>query len=71
MAKALFELKEKFRINDTNGDIPDTLYAYLDRFYSSRIGVRTLIGACGAQYVLLYVVKEYRSPGCVRECVSV
>ena len=49
MAKAMFEFKQRFRVDGVStGDIPldvaEKIFPFLDRFYSSRIGIRTLIG---------------------------
>lgn len=53
MAKALFEFKERFKISGHGHEVPDKIFPYLDRFYSSRIGIRTLIGEQGGGVTLL------------------
>lgn len=55
MARAIFETKRKYGV-DFPSDVEETLYPFLDRFYTSRIGIRTLIGMCGAARVRVRVL---------------
>lgn len=57
MARAIYELKSKY---STGGVLPpeieETVFPFLDRFYTSRIGIRTLIGACPSGCFVVWAV---------------
>jgi hypothetical protein len=47
MARAIYELKSKYSVDGVLApEIEETVFPFLDRFYTSRIGIRTLIGGC-------------------------
>ena len=46
MARAIHDLKRTFSDADTfPRHVEDAVFPFLDRFYTSRIGIRTLVGA--------------------------
>lgn len=62
IAKGIAELKAQFTSEEYPDNVADDVQLFLDAFYTSRVGIRTLIGECSAEYARLSADRGRATP---------